>query len=94
MAENRCAATVLKDFEKLKISSKKVLTKGLVFAIIINVVARTANELSETTATILENDTEKSHFVQENDTGAPEGATIVSTVRFLMSETLLENDGR
>ena len=71
-----------------------MLTKRLVFAIIINVVARTANELNETTTTILENDTEKSHFVQENDTGAPKGATIVSTVRFLMSETLLENDGR
>ena len=63
------------------------MTNVLYFAIIINVVARTANEL-KTTTPILENDTEKSHFVQENDTGAPEGATIVSTVRFLMSETL------
>ena len=31
---------------------------------------------------------------KKNDTGAPEGATIVSTVRFLMSETLWRNDGR
>ena len=42
-SQNHCAAAVLKDFSGEKISSKKVLTKGLVFAIIINVVARTAN---------------------------------------------------
>ena len=55
---------VLKDFEKLKISSKKVLTKGVDTAIIINVVASDASH-SQTTTAILENDTEKSHFVQE-----------------------------
>ena len=40
------------------------------------------------TGTILENDTEKVILYKKDDTGAPEGATIVSTVRFLMSETL------
>ena len=56
----------LENFEGLRISSKKVLTKGLVFAIIINVVATTATQTAEqATAAILENDTEKSHFVQE-----------------------------
>ena len=38
---------------------KKGLTNIKGFAIIINVVARTANKLSETTTANLENDTEK-----------------------------------
>ena len=62
--ENRCAAMVFTIFEGLKISSKKVLTKGVDPEIIIDVVARTANTLRARQA-ILENDTEKSHFVQE-----------------------------
>lgn len=48
--------------------AKKVLTGVGVGAIIINVVARTAHELIGTTTAILENDTEKSHFVQEEMT--------------------------
>ena len=50
---------VFGDNNQLEISSKKVLTKGLGSDILINVVARTANTLKQTTAAILENDTEK-----------------------------------
>ena len=69
-AENHCAAAVLSVFEKLKFSSKKVLTNRGNGAIIINVVGRATQTL--TTATILENDTEKSHFVQERRYGSAE----------------------
>ena len=65
----------------MKKSFKKVLTNRGFPAIISHVVKRTTQTLA--TTAILENDTEKSHFVQENDTGAPEGATIVSNSQIL-----------
>ena len=80
-AENHCAAAVLSVFERLKFSSKKVLTKWGYPAIIINVVASDASH-SQQHKRSLKTIQRKVILYKKEDTGAPKGATIVSTVRF------------